>query len=601
MSAGSTLQTSFDTLVTSDATLEQLGWKDSDRDGIFDVLDVPLLLEGTGRLNAATNTYRFVGRSAVQTFPNRNSSGAQHDITLNKVGRIEYRIDNGAWTTFSSPDQYTVNLDLNIPLGNSATGRIEIRAVDPRIGITSNIFSGELGPVPDTTTKQGLQGFVWNDANRNNAWSADETGLAGMSVTIVNGSNQQVALQTIVEPDNFQSGIFNNTVIGVRLDVIGEDTTGSVGVFEDLNASTGLKIFKPFSFAAGNYVDAFRGNSQQLRVRFDNPTSYVSIDAISIADNADIRLDALAADGTLIKRFEKKGLINGQKITMEVGTETSQIASVIARGVNNSYLKLDNLRFGPKSTIKTASDGSYSLPYLPAGTYKLLVQPSDLGYAFTSPTTGLQTVVLASNGVLSHIDFGLKREPSPWQNQLINEDVDNHGSVNPLDVLILINEINRNGSLDLDGSGTTSPPYLDVNGDRNLGPLDVLQVINAINRMSSGGGGEGETASFVRMPSSESKSPFTSFVLDAQAEQPTTWIVSNSTTVGRRELIGPERCGCPACTSFAPSGESSPAILDIATASNSKKPIAAEASKLDDSPTHGTFESLDEFLNSWNV
>ncbi len=597
MSAGSTLQTSFDTLVTADATLAQLGWKDSDRDGIFDVLDVPLLLEGTGRLNAATNTYRFVGRSSVQTLPNRNSSGAQHDITLNKIGRIEYRINNGAWTTFSLPNQYTVNLDLNIPLGNSTTGHIEIRAIDPRIGITSNIFSGELGAAPDTTTKQGIQGFVWNDANRNNTWEADETGLAGMSVTIVNGSNQPVVFQTIVEPDNFQTGIYNNTVLGVRLDTIGEDTTGSVGVFEDPNASTGVKIFKPYSLAAGNYVDAFRGNSQQLRARFDNPTSYVSIDAIAIADGTNIRLDAFAADGTLIKRFEQKGLINGQKITMQIGTDTAQIASVIARGFNNSYLKLDNLRFGPKNTSKTASDGSYSLPYLPAGPYNLLVQPSDLGYSFTSPSTGLQSVVLASSGVLSHIDFGLKREASPWQNQLLNEDVDNLGSVNPLDVLLLINEINRNGSRALDGSGTTSPPYFDVNGDRSVGPLDVLQVINYINRMSSVGGGEGEAISFVRMPSLKLQSPFTSFVLDAQAGQLTTWIVSNSTTVGRRELTGPERCGCPACTSFAPSGESSPAILDIVTASNTKKPTAAEASKLDDSIVDWAFESLDEFLD----
>ena len=167
--------------------------------------------------------------------------------------------------------------------------------------------------------------------------------------------------------------------------------------------------------------------------------------------------------------------------------------------------------------------------------------------------------------------------------------------------MILNNEINRNGSHVLDGSGTTSPPYLDVNGDRSLGPLDVLQVINYINRRSSLGGGEGETASFVRIPSSESQSPFASFVLDAQAKQPTTWIVSNSTTVGRRELTGPERCGCPACTSFAPSGESSPAILDIATASNAKKPTAAQASKLGNSLANGAFESLDEFLVSWNV
>jgi len=218
---------------------------------------------------------------------------------------------------------------------------------------------------------------------------------------------------------------------------------------------------------------------------------------------------------------------------------------------------------------------------LPAGTYNLLVQPSAPGFGFTSPSTGLQSVVLANNGVLSHIDFGLKREASPWQNQILNEDVDNHGTVDPLDVLILINEINRNGSRPLDGSGLNSPPYYDVNGDRTLGPLDVLQVINYINR-NSGGGGEGETSASMAAPTPQSAAPFPSFVSDLRSLQRATSIVFDSTSIGRRASVGPERCGCPACTSFAPSGESSPAVLDIASVSQTKKPVHAKAAKLDE-------------------
>jgi len=600
MSAGSTLTTAYNTRVTADATLAQLGWKDSDQDGIFDVLDVPLLLEGTGRFNAATNSYRFVGRSTVQTLANRNTSGTQNDITLNKVGSIEYRINNGSWTTYSTPNKYIVDLDLSIPLGASTSGTIEIRSIDPRIGITSNIFSGQIASAADTTTKPGIQGFVWSDADRSGTWGADESGLGGVSVTIVNGSNQPVVFQKVVEPDNFQTGLYGNTISGVRLDAIGVDALGSIGVFEDPNASTGVKIFKPLSFATGGFIDAFRGVRQQLRARFDNPTSFVSIDAISIVDATDVRVDAYAADGSLIKRVERKGLLSGQKITLEVGTDTAQIASVIVSGINNSYIKLDNFRFGPKNTAKTASDGSYSLPYLPAGTYSILVQPSNPSLVSTNPANGIQTVELASGSVLSHIDFGLKQEPSRWQNPVLNEDVDNRGSVDPLDVLTLVNEINRAGSRSLEGTPEVAP-FFDVNGDRSIGPIDVLLVINYINQNRFGGGGEGPVTSPIAHPSSNTPAPLPSFVLDAWSEKSITRIVSNSAKVNRLGTTGPEQCGCPACCSFSPIGESSPAIIDIAAASRHRKPTVVEATKLGESPIGKPFESLDEFLGSWEV
>ncbi|WP_230682071.1 hypothetical protein, partial [Streptococcus pneumoniae] len=80
---------------------------DSDGDGIFDVLDIPLQLEGVGRLDSATNTYRFTGKAAAKALPNRNSSGLQNDITLNRVGRIEYRFDdNSPWLVAATLNQY---------------------------------------------------------------------------------------------------------------------------------------------------------------------------------------------------------------------------------------------------------------------------------------------------------------------------------------------------------------------------------------------------------------------------------------------------------------------------------------------------------------
>jgi hypothetical protein len=148
---------------------------------------------------------------------------------------------------------------------------------------------------------------VWNDLDNDNIWDANESGYAGASVLIVDDNSVPINLQRSVEPDDFGIGFFSNQTAGVRLDVIGADASGSIGIFNDANASTGTRIFRPFSRSAGSYVEAFDSTTRQFRVRFDSPTSYVSIDAIAIADNTDVRVDAFAVDGSLIKRTEQKG------------------------------------------------------------------------------------------------------------------------------------------------------------------------------------------------------------------------------------------------------------------------------------------------------
>ena len=63
--------------------------------------------------------------------------------------------------------------------------------------------------------------------------------------------------------------------------------------------------------------------------------------------------------------------------------------------------------------------------------------------------------------------------------------------MSPLDVLVLINDINTKSSRSLEGSPGGVAPFLDVNNDRFVSPLDVLVVINYLNRSGSA---EGEAA-----------------------------------------------------------------------------------------------------------
>lgn len=78
-------------------------------------------------------------------------------------------------------------------------------------------------------------------------------------------------------------------------------------------------------------------------------------------------------------------------------------------------------------------------------------------------------------------------------------DVDNSGHVSPLDVLILIGDINFNGARQLPEPlpPDLPPPFLDVNGDGSITPLDILETISVINHR---GVGEGEGASSGGIP-----------------------------------------------------------------------------------------------------
>jgi hypothetical protein len=77
-------------------------------------------------------------------------------------------------------------------------------------------------------------------------------------------------------------------------------------------------------------------------------------------------------------------------------------------------------------------------------------------------------------------------------------DVNDDGYVSPFDMLLLVNYINRYGSVDLrpgrSGEGEASKTFFfDVNADMMITPSDLLSEVLYLNRLVAGGGqGEGE-------------------------------------------------------------------------------------------------------------
>jgi hypothetical protein len=79
-----------------------------------------------------------------------------------------------------------------------------------------------------------------------------------------------------------------------------------------------------------------------------------------------------------------------------------------------------------------------------------------------------------------------------WQNTPNRFDVNDDGTVSAIDVLLIINQLNRVGPHTLSSPGDAPPPpYVDVTGDGSITAQDALQVINFLNRPA---GGEGESS-----------------------------------------------------------------------------------------------------------
>jgi hypothetical protein len=104
-----------------------------------------------------------------------------------------------------------------------------------------------------------------------------------------------------------------------------------------------------------------------------------------------------------------------------------------------------------------------------------------------SSAGGLSPTGRADDGEVE--DYMVSIIANPWQNPGDSLDVSGGGGVTPLDVLLIINDLNNpvirdpeTGQLPIPpNTSDVPPPFLDVNGDGFVSPLDALLVINHLN------------------------------------------------------------------------------------------------------------------------
>ena len=461
MNAGTSLEAAWQGHTSSDSSLAMIGWQDSDHDGVFDVLDVPLSLTGSGFYDAADQVYRFSGHSAVQTLPNKNSAGRRNDITINEVSQAVYSLDGGlTWTVAKNYNEYQADVNLAIPMQAGQQVLIRTQAVDPlthRVVVTSDDVFWGTTEFPTSVAGEGIQGRVWYDKDQDGVWDPGERGIPGWTIQLVDGAGQPLSLSRQLEPDAYQPyTLIGNALEGVSVTAVGYDVKDTrVAAVEASPAATGTKVFGAVRLGGSDtWVTEWTAESRNLRIDLEQPTTTISIDAVAPAQGGYGRLEVYDANGTLLGRTTTQFLQGTAVETMTVSVATPQIAYALVRSTSESSIRLDNLRVGPTSSIRTDGWGAYELPALPPGTYHVQALPPST-WVLADPVLGVRDVEVGPDGkmvwdrattpVADFIGRPIPTAP-PWRNPIDPCDVNDDGLVSPLDVLLIINELNRIGS-----------------------------------------------------------------------------------------------------------------------------------------------------------
>ena len=486
-----THQVAFDDFAISESAKEMLGWRDSDDDGIFDVLDVPLSLSGSGRYDAETESYRFIGEASVNTLPNENPSGLGNDITINEVTAIEFSIDGRAWRTAETFSDHSISFDITLTEIPSDVGFIEFRAIDSRSGVTSKIFTGQFDRAMQTDVA-GISGFAFDDRDSDGTFDSDELGIAGLEVTLANADGSPIRRGSI-DPDRFElESIIDTEAIGVS--AIGSDlVSNDVFARNAATRSTGVRVFGSETTAGPRTTWSA---DRMIRFDFATPISQLRIDAVADTDLDVGRVEIYDANDQLIARSTTQALMRGEFETIHLVSDDSSIAYALAMGHADTAIRFDNLQLGPDTQTTTDALGAYSFEGLQPDDYLVQIQNQD-DRTPTDPNERVQTVTHAAGATTTDVDFGSRVTATlTWTNPENHLDVSGDGLVIPQDVLILVNAINDGltGELaDIPGVDE-APPYYDVNGDGFLTAGDAIWVINYLNSQADGGSQDSEPA-----------------------------------------------------------------------------------------------------------
>ena len=330
----------------------------------------------------------------------------------------------------------------------------------------------------------GAMGVLWNQADTTGTLvfepKPDRFGTAIITVTVEDAGMDlnlatpndngvtirqfQVTVQAVNDPpyardDDFDVAI-NQPIV---LDVLANDTD----IDDPLNPES-LQLLSLPEGGSAEVLDGkilFTPNQRRLG---DDSLTYRVQDASGVWSNTGRVQMRLFDRPEGIDDFASTS--RDTSLTMDVVANDQAILSPIVR---------ETLRVIEPPAIGTLNIVAGAIYYTPAALFQGEVR---FQYA-VSNEQGVES--LPTQVVISVAGSRLQNKSNPV-------DVNASGVVTAIDALLVINELNLNGSRPIESIGQAPPPFFDVSGDFQISALDALLVINHLNLAGAGGPGSGE-------------------------------------------------------------------------------------------------------------
>lgn len=487
MRAGVPLQRAYEDRFTAASTLAMIGWRDSSGNGIFDVADVPLSLQGSGHFDADSETYHFRGVAMAVPRVNQNSSGPQSDITLNRVGRLEYSLDDGPWVVAATPETQFAEFDLELTISEPFSD-IRWRVIDDRIGVTSPVLEGSA--VTPAVSAAAVTGFAFLDVDGDGQRVATEPLLVGATARIRQPDGTPLPAGRAGAAE-MPAGEVAGPVEGITLSADGLTLDGRVGVFPSFAVGPD-PVFHAFDAQRNDWTAAW-SDRHRLIATLEQPTGEVAVGFAAHGGTGYGRVEAYDAAGNFIARSTSAAIPAGDTATVTVQDPAGQIAEVRIFGHAGTRVAVREIRYGIDDVRISDASGTWSFPQLADGTYQLELQPRWAIHEFDEPSVTVDVV----GGQATRVMASASRVDSPRHHAASPHDVNGDGTVTALDALLIINDLSRNESRMLEYHERTGPS-IDVNNDGAVTALDALLVINWLSRQGwSSAEGEGEAGESV--------------------------------------------------------------------------------------------------------